>query len=127
MKYCPICEIEYFDYVNICNDCGSKLISFEEFEKLKKEKDESVKKGLVYIYSIENEQEADLIKDLFEKENIPFLILPNQETIHYVNVVLQKGWGKVFVEEGYEERAEDLIKEMQLSYSQNFILEEEEE
>lgn len=37
-KICPHCEVEYLPHIERCADCGAVLLSHEEFERAKEEK-----------------------------------------------------------------------------------------
>ena len=35
MKYCPDCDMEFYDEVEVCTDCGKPLIDKDEYRVLK--------------------------------------------------------------------------------------------
>jgi hypothetical protein len=37
-KICPVCELEYLPHIERCADCGTVLLSHEEYERAKEEK-----------------------------------------------------------------------------------------
>ena len=39
MKYCPDCDMEFYDEVEVCTDCGKPLIDKDEYLKSKAEQE----------------------------------------------------------------------------------------
>jgi hypothetical protein len=71
---CPKCECEYLDRVKICADCGTELISVEQFEgNLIHPKD------WVVIYSSSDLMEAEMFKANFEGAEIESIIISQKD------------------------------------------------
>jgi hypothetical protein len=71
---CPKCEYEYLDKVKICTDCGTDLISVEQFEgNLVHPKD------WVVIYSSNDLIEAEMFKANLEGAEIESIIISQKD------------------------------------------------
>lgn len=60
MKYCPDCDMEFYDEVEVCTDCGKPLIDKDEYLKGKAEQEAEMQRRM--------EQEAARMKELSELE-----------------------------------------------------------
>ena len=110
MKYCPKCGGEYFDDIASCEECNAGLVSEQEWvEILEKQKveDEEV---FVKVAIVDNQFEADVIKDALEKEDIPVLMRSFRDTSFDGIYIPQKGWGSVHVPEEFREKAQEVIE-----------------
>lgn len=66
---CPNCEYEYVEGIELCPDCGEKLITLEEFEgNLLNPKD------WVIVYTCSEEYEAEMLKTNLESAGIEALV-----------------------------------------------------
>jgi predicted amidophosphoribosyltransferase len=111
MKYCPVCNAEYRDTIDVCSDCNERLISRGEFER-RQAQDEQFqrdRKTLVKIFTLSNKFEADLITRELEKEGITVMIRNFRDTAYNGIYIPQKGWGEVRVPEKDRQRAMELI------------------
>ena len=71
---CPKCECEYLDGIKTCTDCGTDLISVEQFEgNLIHPKD------WVVIYSSNDLIEAEMFKANFDGAEIESIILSQKD------------------------------------------------
>jgi hypothetical protein len=111
MKYCPHCEAEYHEKIDVCADCDEELISQQEFVKRKEEEERfhEETKTLVKVFTLKDRFEADVITQQLEKEGIPFLIRSFKDTAYDGIYIPQKGWGEVSVPEKEKERAKEII------------------
>jgi len=111
VKYCPACNAEYRDVVDICSDCQERLISQGEFERRRalEAQFQHDTKTLVKIFTLNNKFEADLITRELEKEGITVLIRSFRDTAYDGIYIPQKGWGEVRVPEKDRIRAEEII------------------
>ena len=111
MKYCPHCEAEYQEGIDVCADCDAQLISQQEFEKRKEEEERfhEETKTLVKVFTLRDRFEADVITRELEKEGIPVLIRSFRDTAYDGIYIPQKGWGEVRVPEKDQERAIEII------------------
>lgn len=80
---CPKCECEYIDRIKICADCGTELISVEQFEgNLIHPKD------WVVIFSSNDLIEAEMFKANLEGAEIESIILSQKDrSIPYLGEV----------------------------------------
>lgn len=115
MKYCPVCNAEYRDIIDICSDCNERLISQGEFERRKAQEEQFQHdtKTLVKIFTLNNKFEADLITRELEKEGITVLIRNFRDTAYNGIYIPQKGWGEVRVPEKDQQRAMELIASLE--------------
>jgi predicted amidophosphoribosyltransferase len=111
MKYCPHCEAEYQERIDVCADCDAQLISQQAFEKRKEEEERFHEdtKTLVKVFTLRDRFEADVITRELEKEGIPVLIRSFRDTAYDGIYIPQKGWGEVRVPEKAQERAVAII------------------
>ncbi len=63
----------------------------------------------VKVAALENEFEAEVIKDALEKEQIPTIIRSFKDTAYDGIYILQKGWGNVLVPEEYKDKAKQIV------------------
>jgi len=116
MKYCPECEAEYLEGVEVCADCEVALIPEEEF-LLRKSSQERQRefltgKQFVSVKLAESVFEAERVKGALEQEGIPVVVRTFQDTAFDGLYVAQKGWGNVEVPESDRARAERIVKEL---------------
>jgi predicted amidophosphoribosyltransferase len=81
MPYCPKCRYEYKPTVEICPDCGKKLVTKLKQKKRKKvatleisEEEALIKPKLKLLYVTRNLIYANFLKETLEKNGIPCLI-----------------------------------------------------
>jgi hypothetical protein len=129
LRYCPQCDAEYHDEIEICFDCDKRLITQREFQQRREEEDKFHEdtKCLVKVFTLENRFEADLIKGELEREGIPVLIRSFTDTAYDGIYIPQKGWGEVRVPEKQEERAKEIIATLEKSFEEGVSTLENEE
>ncbi len=120
MKYCPECESEYRDDIELCADCEVLLIAAEDFFQIR-EKEELVRETLakeefVPVKVAENSFEVDTIKAALEQEGIPVLVRLFEDTAYDGIYVAQKGWGYVEVPQSDKGKAEKIIDDISLAF-----------
>ena len=64
----------------------------------------------VKVKTVENEFEADIIRDALEKEDIPVLVRSFRDTSFDGIFIPQKGWGIILVPEEHREKAKNVIE-----------------
>ena len=62
------------------------------------------------VFTINDRFEADLIQEALRGEGIPFQLQHHDESTLEPVFTLQSGWGRVFVPEGEESRALEVIQ-----------------
>lgn len=116
MKYCPECEAEYRDDVQMCADCEVSLISDEEYSQRKREEEEEkeslAREDFVTVKVAENAFEADRFRTALEQEGIPVMVRTFQDTAYDGIYVSQKGWGHVEVPESQFSKAEKIVDDL---------------
>jgi hypothetical protein len=115
MKYCPVCNAEYRDAIDVCSDCDEGLISQGEFERRRAQEEQFQRdtKTLVKIFTLNNKFEADLITRELEKAGITVMIRNFRDTAYNGIYIPQKGWGEVRVPEKDQQRAMELIASLE--------------
>jgi hypothetical protein len=71
---CPKCETEYVEGISTCSDCGTELITSEEFEKNLIHHDD-----WTTIYSTDALYEAEMIKANLKGADIESIILSQKD------------------------------------------------
>lgn len=115
MKYCPHCEAEYHEGIDVCADCDAKLISQQAFDERKKEEERfrEETKTLVKVFILRDRFEADVITRELEKEGIPFLVRSFRDTAYNGIYIPQKGWGEIRVPDKEKNRAREIIASLE--------------
>ncbi|MDP4115518.1 MAG: DUF2007 domain-containing protein [Bacteroidota bacterium] len=75
MPFCPNCDYEYKEGVAICPDCGTQLLSKEEYVTSEEWNEEN----WVVAYIAQQEYEADMLKDNLESAGITAMILSQKD------------------------------------------------
>lgn len=71
---CPKCEYEYVEEIKTCPDCGTELVSAEDFEgNLVHPED------WIVVYTTSETYEAEMLKSNLEGANIEALILSQKD------------------------------------------------
>ncbi len=72
----------------------------------------------IKIASLENEFEAQVLKDALDKEQIPTLIRCFKDTAYDGIYILQKGWGNILVPEKYKEKATQIVSALKADFKE---------
>jgi len=110
MKYCPKCGAEFFDAIESCAECNEPLINEQEWKKIIDDREMEDQEVFVKVKTVENEFEADIIRDALEKEDIPVLVRSFHDTSFDGIFIPQKGWGIILVPEEHREKAKNVIE-----------------
>lgn len=105
MQYCPVCETEFLDSVTRCEDCNCKLISAEQWSALQIERKQEADVVFVRAAVAGDRFEADVMRDVLEKECIPVFVRSFQDTSFDGIYVAQKGFAVIEVPEAFQARA----------------------
>jgi hypothetical protein len=112
MKYCPKCGAEFFDDIGSCSECDAALISEQEWKEIIAKRRIEAKEVFAKVKTVENQFEADVIKDALKKEDIPVLVRSFSDTSFNGIFIPQKGWGVIFVPEEHREKAKEIIESL---------------
>ncbi len=115
MKYCPQCGDEFFDDVSRCESCNTDLVDETSWQKIVEERKQEAREVFVKVKTIDNQFEADVLKDAMEKEGIPVLVRSFQDTMFNGIYIPQKGWGIIEVPDDFRERAKKIIDDFSKS------------
>ena len=117
MPYCPKCRFEYKATVEICPDCGKKLVAKLKQKKRKKvatleisEEEALIEPKLKLLYVTRNLIYANFLKETLEKNKIPCLI--KRESMWMIPALINQSLTDIRVyvrEEDFEKSCE--IKE----------------
>ncbi|MFC1591744.1 hypothetical protein ACFL43_04410 [Thermodesulfobacteriota bacterium] len=110
MKYCPKCGGEFYDSVSSCEDCRAELLSQQEWDQIVAKQRDEDQEIFIKIKTVENQFEADVLKDALEKENIPVLVRSFQDTSFNGLYIPQKGWGILEVPEEFRAQAKEILE-----------------
>ncbi len=110
MKYCVECGAEYLDDTAVvCVDCSAALVNEQSWRDICDKRELESRETFVKIWTAENQFDADVLKDLLEREEIPVLLKSFVDTSFDGIFVPQKGWASVMVPVEYRARAESII------------------
>jgi len=113
MKYCPRCGAEYIDEALVCADCNKKLIGAEEWNAMLGQHEEEAQELFIKLCTAADQFEADIIRDMLEKEGIPVLLRLYADTSFDGIFVPQKGWAAILVPRSRFVQAERIMLEYQ--------------
>ncbi len=120
MRYCPVCESEYRDEIEVCADCQVPLIEADEYRMRKRreeaERERLTKDAFVPVKVAESAFEADRFKAGLEQEGFTVLVRTFHDTAYDGIYEAQKGWGYVEVPEEDRERAERVVAELEQAF-----------
>jgi hypothetical protein len=112
MPFCPECKYEYRAGITTCPDCDVALIESLPVEPEPKKyeigEDEHANKGLVSIYSTNDEAEAAHIKELLEASGIE--AMEQSGMTFYGKPLHELAYGKIFVFESDAVEARRIIE-----------------
>jgi len=103
-KFCPVCRYEYRPEIEICPDCGAKLV--DELENLSEFKE----LDLVSVYTANSETEANIIKSVLEGDGIESVFSSDAARSVHPFTINGLGKVKVMVNKKDAERAKELVK-----------------
>lgn len=75
MPVCPKCEYEYIEGISFCPDCGSPLLSDDEYIK----PEDWSEQNWEVVYTTSQDFEAEMIKDNLEGAGITAVILSQKD------------------------------------------------
>jgi hypothetical protein len=119
MKYCPNCETEYIDSIETCADCNTRLVGELEMRIIMAERTRETQEVFVKVETVENQFEADLMKNALEKEHIPVIVRGFHDTAYDGIFIPQKGWGLVLVPEAHMEKAREIIDALKSDFKKD--------
>ncbi len=111
MNYCLKCGAEFFDDIDRCSECDEALVSEQVWQKSVAKKKTEDREFFVKVKTVENQFEADTVKDALEKEGIPVLVRSFHDTSFNGIFIPQKGWGIILVPDEHLKKAEGVIEE----------------
>ena len=107
MKYCLLCNTEYLDEIDLCADDGETLVDAATYEQLR---NQPLRGPLRVLRHLEGQFHAHVVRDVLEKEGIPFTIRTNVDTAYSKIFVPAKGWGMALVLADDVERADKAVR-----------------
>jgi hypothetical protein len=119
MKYCPNCEIEYFDTIDECADCKTRLIGEEAMKKLLAEREREAREVFVKVATVDNKFEADVLTNTLQKECIQVMVRSFHDTAYDGIYIPQKGWGIILVPAEDKDKAEEIIASVKSSITED--------
>jgi hypothetical protein len=113
MKYCPECGAEFFDDIKRCSECELDLVSEQDWAKIRADRSMENQEYFRKVKTVENQFEADILKDALDKEGIPVLVRSFQDTSFNGIFIPQKGWGIILVPDEYLEKTKEVINALE--------------
>jgi len=110
MKFCAKCGSEYIDTADVCTDCSERLIDELAWKKICEQRELENRETFIRLLTVENQFEADVIKDMLEREGIPVLIQSFVDTSFDGIFIPQKGWAALMVPREHRPKAESIIE-----------------
>ena len=129
MKYCPNCNVEFVDKVDNCSDCGLKLVSEEQFQRIQ-QAEEAYQKDVsefIKVAGLENRFIADLVISALENEKIPYIIRTYKDTAYDGLFEMQQGWGALLIPQKFVDQASEIVKQIKEETESQPVQDEEKE
>ncbi len=121
MKYCPLCETEYLDDIQECADCSTRLIDAQTMKRIQAAREREAREVFIKVATVDNTFEADVITNALRKECVPVMVRSYQDTAYDGIFIPQKGWGTIMVPIEFREQAEEIIRAIKETISQDPI------
>lgn len=115
MKYCSKCGAEYFDEKDRCPECDVVLVSENEWKEILARREAENREIFVKVWTVENQFEADIIKDALEHEKITVMVRSFHDTSFDGIYMAGKGWGVIMVPEDQKDKAMEIIEALKKS------------
>lgn len=107
MKWCKECELEYEDFAEVCSDCDSELIPYDQKDLYKKK---DVHLELKLLYTADSNMDAELICSLLHSYDI-YTEIKRKGSGSYLNIVAGINYQgtDIYVSESDYSAAKDLL------------------
>lgn len=112
MHYCPRCGAEFYENVASCPECNEALVDEGQWQRIVESREKEASEVFVRVKTVENQFEADVIRDALEKEGIAVLVRSFADTSFNGIYVAQKGWGIIEVPEEHAARARAVVESL---------------
>lgn len=115
MRHCIPCNTDYREAPENCPDCGGITVDDQQLASWTSARDELTDQSFEVVAIVEGPVESGLFEQVFQAEEIPYIL--RTDSIDGLSMIFrpQRGWGVLMVPHSEMERGRDLVREIRNS------------